>query len=130
MTLPYHPLQAYLDAAVPLYIAALIDQGGPDDTDIEAARAFGRDLAERGDVMLYGGKPGEASELADDCAKSIAILAFAPGGITVFGRHWEAGERPAGAYYTPRAVLDIIEPQAGSGAFLAELASNPPWGES
>lgn len=37
---------------------------------------------------------------------------------------------PVGMYYTPPVILAIIEPEAGSGAFLAELASNPPWGQS
>lgn len=126
-----HSLIPFLDCTVPLEIHALESRGGPDDAGIEAARAFGSDLALRGDVMLFGGgKPGEAGELASQTAKSIAVLAFCPGGVTVFGRHWEARARPAGAYYTPQSILKIIEPQAGSGAFLAELAQNPPWGES
>lgn len=126
-----HSLIPFLDCAVPLEIDALASRGGPDDADIEAARAFGSDLALRGDVMLFGGgKPGEVGELASQTARAIAVLAFSPGGVTLFGRHWEAEARPVGAYYTPRAVLDIIEPSMGSGAFLAELASNPPWGQS
>lgn len=130
MTIPYHPLQTHLEVAVPLYIAAMRDRGGPDDAELEAARAFGRVLAERGDVLLYGGKAGEAGDLADGCAKSVAVLAFCPGGVTVFGRHWEADQRQPSTYYTPASVLRIIEPQIGSGAFLVELAQNPPWGES
>lgn len=139
MTIPYHPLQTHLEVAVPLYIAAMQGRGGPDDAELEAARAFGRVLAERGDVLLYGGKPGEAGELADGCAKSIAVLSFSPGGVTVFGRTWAAGElndtsehdaEVCGMYYTPRAIIEIIEPCVGSGAFLVELAQNPPWGES
>lgn len=134
-----HQLTLFLECSVPLYIAALSDQGGPFDADIEAARAFGPELAARGDLMLYGGKPGEAAELAGGMARAIAVLAFCPGGVTVFGRTWAAGalndtaEHDAevrGMYYTPASVLRIIEPQIGSGAFLAELASNPPWGES
>lgn len=126
-----HSLIPFLDCTVPLEIHALESRGGPDDADLEAAHAFGSDLALRGDVMLFGGgKPGEAGELASQTAKAIAVLAFSPGGVTVFGRHWEARARPVGAYYTPQSILKIIEPQAGSGAFLAELAQNPPWGES
>lgn len=37
---------------------------------------------------------------------------------------------PVGMYYTPASLLAIIDPQAGSGAFLAELVQNPPWGQS
>lgn len=125
-----HPIALYLGCAVPLEIAALESAGGPDADDYAAAQAFGRELAARGDVMLYGGKPGEAGALASQTARAIAVLAFSPSGVTVFGEHWEAGARPVGAYYTPRRVLDVIEPSMGSGAFLAELAQNPPWGES
>lgn len=135
-----HSLVPFLDCAVPLEIHALTMQGGPDGADIEAARAFGSDLALRGDVMLFsGGKPGEAGELASQTARSIAVLAFCPGGVTLFGRTWAAGalndtaEHDAevrGMYYTPASVLAIIEPQAGSGAWLGELAQNPPWGQS
>lgn len=126
-----HSLIPFLDCTVPLEIHALESRGGPDDADLEAAHAFGSDLALRGDVMLFGGgKPGEAGTLASKCARSIAVLAFSAGGVTVFGEHWEAQARPVGAYYTPADVLAIIEPQTGSGAFLAEMASNPPWSES
>lgn len=91
MTAPFHPLAVMLDCAVPLYIAELEARGGPDDADIEAARAFSSVLAARGDVLLYGGKPGEAGGLADRAARGVAVLAFCPGGVTLFGRHWEAG---------------------------------------
>jgi len=137
--IPYHPLTTMLGVAVPLIIADLAAGGGPTDADLEAARAFGPDLAARGDVLLYGGKPGEAGELANRLAHAVAVLAFCPGGVTVFGEHWEAGkgatpiyggqhyepgpnDAPVGMYYTPAPVLAIIEPRMGSGAFLAELA--------
>lgn len=42
-------------------------------------------------VMLFGGgKPGEVAAWFNDLAQSIAVMAFWPGGITVFGRHYQA----------------------------------------
>ncbi|MEK6609189.1 MAG: hypothetical protein AABZ30_16140 [Myxococcota bacterium] len=40
--------------------------------------------------MFGGGKPGEVADLFNRTAKAIAVLSFAPGGVTVFGQHWEA----------------------------------------
>lgn len=99
-----HPIALYLGCAVPLEIAALESAGGPDADDYAAAQAFGRELAARGDVLLYGGKPGEAADLANRTARAVAVLAFSPGGVTLFGEHWEAEARPVGAYYTPQRI--------------------------
>lgn len=80
-----------LSAAIPLRIAELKAKGGPDDDDYERARQYSRTLAERGDVLMFrGGKPGEAAELFNRLAEAVAVMAFAPGGITLFGDHWEA----------------------------------------
>lgn len=46
-------------------------------------------LGARGDVLLYGGgQPGETAAVFARLAETLAILAFAPGGVTVFGLHW------------------------------------------
>lgn len=88
-------LPALLETSVPLRMYEMQRKGGPDDLDIERAQSFADDLAAHGDVLLYGGeKPGEAARLANDLAHAIAVLAFQPGGVTVFGWHFEAkGER-------------------------------------
>lgn len=39
-----------------------------------------------------------------------------------------AEPRSIGAYYTPERVLRVIDPAAGSGAWLGELVENPPRG--
>ena len=44
-------------------------------------------LGEKGDVILYGG-PG-AGEAVTTLVECVAILAFAPGGVTAFGLHFE-----------------------------------------
>lgn len=86
---PGNPLPQFLACFVPLRIADLQRRGGPEDWEYEAARAFVPDLLERGDVLLYGGAPGEAGALAARLMQAIAVLAFAPGGITIFGQHFE-----------------------------------------
>jgi type I restriction-modification system DNA methylase subunit len=37
-----------------------------------------------------------------------------------------------GAYYTPDELLGLrpIDPACGTGGFLADIVSNPPWGEA
>lgn len=89
-------LSIALSAAVPLWIMKFVRAGGPSDADYEAAVAFALTLAEKGDVLLFGrgGRrvpPGEPSvaDLFNGLARSVAVLAFCPGGITVFGQHYE-----------------------------------------
>lgn len=43
------------------------------------------------------------------------------------GNGWPVEGAGVGAYYTPARILAIIEPCMGSGSWLAELASNPPF---
>ena len=35
-------------------------RGGPDQADLDQARAFSTELGSRGDVLMFGGKKGEA----------------------------------------------------------------------
>ena len=84
-------LQMMMATAVPLHIMQLQDKGGPDDKDMERARAVSDKLGERGDVLLYGSdKKGECAEMFNETARAIAILAFCPGGVNIFGQHFEA----------------------------------------
>lgn len=86
-----HPLPGWLGMAVPLHLLDLKERSGPDEADLHAARAFSKTLGERGDVLLFGSKKqGEAAKLANDLAHAIAVLAYCPGGITIFGQHWES----------------------------------------
>lgn len=79
-----------LSAAVPLWIVDLDRAGGPSEADMKRCGEFAQELGERGDTLLFGGKPGEAANLFNKLARSIAVLAFCPGGITTFGQHYEA----------------------------------------
>jgi len=44
-------------------------------------------IALHGDHLLFGGL--HCAETFNAVAKGIAALAFCPGGVTIFGRHWE-----------------------------------------
>src|SRR5579875_82506 len=86
-----------MELAVNLNIAALREQGGPSETQQQWASTVGPRLAEQGDDLLFApvkgrqtGRPGATATLFNDVALGIAILAFQPGGITIFGRHFEA----------------------------------------
>lgn len=86
-------LGIFLSASVPLRIMTMLDSedGAPTKEQIARARKAVVDLGERGDVMLFGGgKPGEAATLANEVAHMVAILAFAPGGVTLFGQTFQA----------------------------------------
>jgi hypothetical protein len=83
-----HPLEPFLSAAVPIYILQLKSQDGPTDYQIEQARKRG--IANADHMMYRSEYPGEAAKLANNLAEVIASLAFAPGGIEIFGHRFEA----------------------------------------
>lgn len=81
-----------LSAAVPLHIMSM-KANGVMDLGLDRARlnALCDELGEHGDLLLYkGGKPGQTAHLFNELAWGIAVLAFCPGGVTVFGQHYEA----------------------------------------
>ncbi|MFH1486630.1 MAG: hypothetical protein ABIH46_11210 [Chloroflexota bacterium] len=86
-----HPLLLFVSTFVPLRIADLQQHGGANDADFDRARAFVSDLCEHGDALLYREK-GRTGEMAGRLVDAIAVLAFLPGGITIFGQHFEAGD--------------------------------------
>ncbi len=90
-----HPLIIALDAAVPLRILLYQQRGGPTTEDWERVQAFAPILAEHGDNLLYVSKTRDAtSRIFNSLADAIATLAFCPGGVKLFGRHWEASRTP------------------------------------
>jgi hypothetical protein len=57
----------------------------------ERARRCSQVVAEKGEVILYRSKQrGESSAAFNALAEGLACLAFASGGVTAFGNHWEA----------------------------------------
>ena len=86
-----HPLGTALATAVPLHILELQERGGPTDADMAELGSVAELLGEKGDILLFGGKKkGECAEIFNKTAFGIAVLAFAPGGVTLFGQHFEA----------------------------------------
>ena len=91
------PLALTLALAVPLLIAELAQRGGPTAEDYARVASYADDLAFHGDDLLYVSRqPGETALRFQQVAEAIAVLAFCPGGITVFGLHFEAGSSPTG----------------------------------
>jgi hypothetical protein len=107
-----------LEAAVPLHILLMRDW--PETRRINEAQWAAGVIAERGDVLQYGGKPGAAAAAFNALAKGLAVAAFAPGGVTFAGLHWCVdhsvctGETPAPALPIPlprrRPVVDVELP--------------------
>lgn len=75
-----------LEAAVPLHIAIMRDW--TDRHRVDAAYRAADVVAERGDVLMFGGGRGDAAEAFNWLAKGLAAAAYQPGGVTFAGRHW------------------------------------------
>lgn len=91
-------LPRMMGMAVVLRIATMEEMGGPSAEDVARARETSGMLGEHGDVLLHGGgKPGQCADLFNRTAHAIAVLAFAPGGVEIFGARFEAkGKRKKG----------------------------------
>jgi hypothetical protein len=82
-------LKLALSAAVPLWIEELKNK--PWDELQAMAEYAAQVVASKGDRLMFRGKKkGESAAAFNALAKGIAILSFAPGGVTVFGEHYEA----------------------------------------
>ncbi len=82
-------LRTSLSVAVPLWIDQI--RGWPESHRAERRAICVDTITQYGDVLLYKGKKkGESAEAFNRTAEGIALLAFAPGGVTIFGEHWEA----------------------------------------
>jgi hypothetical protein len=84
-------LGIFLSAAVPLQIEEIQSRRGPTKEDMETMREYAKLLNERGVALLFKSKKkGETTQMANGLARAIATLSFAPGGVTLFGQHWES----------------------------------------
>lgn len=70
-------LNGFIQALLPIQIAHYQRQGGVTEADIDRARSFADQLACHGDTLLYGGKPGEAGNLAGQLVDVLAIVCVA-----------------------------------------------------
>lgn len=83
-------LKLHLTTFVPLRIIELRRNGGPTSQDLARAKAYVPDFCEHGDDLLYRSKkPGRTGELMGKLVDAVAILAFWPSGVTVFGLRFE-----------------------------------------
>ena len=100
-------LSEMMRLAVPLHIMRLQEKGGPDSGDMKKAQATSDILGEHGDILLHGGgKKGEVSDQFNRTAHAVAILSFCPGGVNLFGGHFEA--KPSDSctsFRTPRVPV-------------------------
>ena len=84
-----HPLAAALDAAVPLWIEEI--RGRSFTWRQARASECAQVIAEHGDIIMFkSSKKGETADAFNRLAEGIACLAYAPGGVRVLGRHWNA----------------------------------------
>lgn len=82
-------LQSTLSVAVPLRIEEMKKR--PWSFIEERARVCGQVIASEGDNILFRSKKeGKTAEVFNRLAEGIACLAFTPGGVKVFGMHFEA----------------------------------------
>jgi hypothetical protein len=82
-------LKTHLEVAVPLRIQEYLQAGGPSDLDYDRVRTvYPPQLGSLGDVLLFGGK--RAAAVMGMLTDGLAVMAFCPGGVSVFGLHFEA----------------------------------------
>ena len=102
-------LTTALDCAVPLLIIEIKQRGGPTDSDWHRAQEIGQLLGEKGDLLMFPGKKkGESAKVFNELAYGIAMLSFCPGGIKVFGRHWESKLTETNIYRSDLPILDAM----------------------
>lgn len=101
-----------LEVAVPMRIAELADDVLLWSRVEEWRREALEPIASCGDVLMYGGKPGEAAEVFNHLARALAAMAFLPGGVAFGGLHFEAeppvDADPSLAAATFRSVADVL----------------------
>lgn len=84
----YHILPDFVAFAVPLRIWDYKAKGGPAQTDFDRCQEYSSQLGAHGDALLFHVK-GQTAAMMDILLDAIAILSFVPGGITIFGCHFE-----------------------------------------
>lgn len=92
-----HPLVANLLVAVPIRISELVALGGPNDAHYDLLPVWAEELGSHGDDLLFGGKKGEAARMFRVIVDVLAVLSFAPGGVSIFGLRFEGKREQAHA---------------------------------
>lgn len=85
----HHPLKDFTALAVPLWIERC--KSVPFDQLQAKVQNASDELGSKGDELLFKSKKkGESARLFNLYAESVAVLSFVPGGVTIFGHHFEA----------------------------------------
>lgn len=88
-------LRISLSAAVPLWIQELKHRDWSYLT--ERAKICAQEVAEHGDNLLFRSeKRGESARAFNRFAEGLAILSMVPGGVNIFGLHFECREKRGG----------------------------------
>ena len=75
-----------ISTAVPLWVYAISQRGGPTADDWQRLPTLGRLIAEQGDHLLHRSpREGETAHLFNTLAEALALLSFVPGGVS-FGK--------------------------------------------
>lgn len=82
-------LRLSLMTAVPMWQMNI--RGWSDERRAERSGICSQAVAEKGDIILYRSKKkGATAGAFNRMAEGVALLSFAPGGVTIFGMHFEA----------------------------------------
>jgi hypothetical protein len=82
-------LAATLEVAVPMWIEQM--RSWPPERVQARAKELAPVIASTADNVLFRGKKrGQTAEAFNRLAEGVACLAFAPGGVKIFGLHFEA----------------------------------------
>ena len=88
----YEHFKNTLNAAIPFWVAQIksMTQERFNTRFIELTSKLPSILGAKGDILMYGSeKEGEVSKLFNEVAEAVALMSFFPGGIKIFGGHWE-----------------------------------------
>ena len=81
-------LTVTLELAVPLWQMKLKNM--PWSEALAGIKGASDLIGSKGDILQFGGgKKGEVAKVLNKMAEAIAVLSFLPGGVTLFGQHWE-----------------------------------------
>jgi hypothetical protein len=85
---PESLLATALSVAVPMWAMEL--RRRPLDELLAEAPSLAQIVAEKGDLIQFRGKKrGETAAAFNALARGVAILSFVPGGVIIFGMHFE-----------------------------------------
>jgi hypothetical protein len=77
-----------LEAAIPLWQMKL--KKLPWSEVLSRVKGVADLIGSKGDILQFGGgKKGEVAKVFNRAAEGIAVMSFLPGGVTIFGQHWE-----------------------------------------